>query len=211
MENVFRQLLKDAGTDHILAPLQHTPMEVIDDLVTFSLGIPPSPNDDEDNDETRNIQPRYIVEIGSGDGRILLEFARRTARFGTTTRLLQGFEIDEVAYSASLARLAQEEAEVAVDAAITPPGGCVQFILEDVLTSARVVWPEIDLLFMYITTSGLRRLWPLFCERCRPGTKVVSVQFQIDGVEAAEAYTSTYIDLRGEEISFTFYEYHTPR
>lgn len=181
MDAVFTELKRAAGTLHLLAPYQHTPLEVVPDFVAFC------------GENLR--EGARVVEVGSGDARLLIEVARSAP----VTRL-EGFEVDEEALSA-----AREALGLAPDVEKR-----IEVYGEDVMESSSVDWKEVTFLFMYLTVAGMARLWPFFCSRLQPGTKLVSIQFRIPGVDAVQSSTSKYTDLRGQEISFTFYLYETP-
>mmetsp|Transcript_10244 Transcript_10244/g.13320 ORF Transcript_10244/g.13320 Transcript_10244/m.13320 type:complete len:200 (-) Transcript_10244:309-908(-) len=178
MQSVFQELLENAGTDHILAPYQSTPYEIIEDFLNFAQIMP------ED----------FVVEIGCGDARLLVAAAKQTeAKFF-------GFEIDEGAFSEAEANVTQAEHQLGHSL------DNLHLSKEDVL-KVSFDWTTATVIFMYMTKSGLRRLWPFLKERLLHGTRVLCIQYSIDDAIPDREMETSYFDHKEVEQCFKFYSY----
>jgi 16S rRNA A1518/A1519 N6-dimethyltransferase RsmA/KsgA/DIM1 with predicted DNA glycosylase/AP lyase activity len=112
-----------------------------------------------------------VYDLGSGDGRILIEAAKRGNR-------AVGFEIDP-----ELVTLSEEKIESA--------GAVVKSKIivhrADLFTADL---SKADVVATYLPESFLTRLLPLF-EKMKPGARIVSHQFQIPGWVANETLPGT--------------------
>uniref|UniRef100_A0A7S2S8E8 Methyltransferase domain-containing protein n=1 Tax=Rhizochromulina marina TaxID=1034831 RepID=A0A7S2S8E8_9STRA len=180
MDLVFQELVSAHGSAEV-APYVHTPDEVHEAFLEFC-----------------HFEPsERVVEIGVGDGRLLLA----ALRAGVSS--IAGFEIDPIALEDVSRRLAMEGVTLGdqvtlhkVDAFGEPPVG--------------FEWEEVDTVYAYLGTRGMKRfgavLWPLL----RPGARMISVQFPAPELQPQRVETMRYKDCRTEELEFRFYEYIVP-
>jgi len=101
----------------------------------------------------------YVIDLGSGDGRILIAAARSNGAHGL------GVDIDP-------ARIAEANANARA-AGVT---GLVSFRREDLF---RTPLAEADILTLYLTQEVNLRLRPRILAQMRPGTRVVSNEFDM--------------------------------
>lgn len=101
----------------------------------------------------------YVIDLGSGDGRILIAAARSHGARGL------GIEIDP-------ARIREAEA----NARAAGVGHRVSFRREDLFETPL---QEADVLTLYLTPEVNRRLRPRILSQMRPGTRVVSHDFDM--------------------------------
>jgi len=117
----------------------------------------------------------YVIDLGSGDGRIVIAAARR----GATGH---GIDIDKDLVATS--RMNAEKAGV---------GDRVMFLQQDIFDSdisgASVVT-------MYLLPDVIRRLRPVFMHTLQPGTRIVSHSFDMD--EWSADSTLTVLDSTGD-------------
>ncbi len=125
------------------APYVATDLEVVDAM----LGLAEARPDD------------YVVDLGSGDGRILIAAARSFGARGL------GVDIDP-------ARIAEAEA----NARTAGVAGRVSFRREDLFETPL---GEADVLTLYLTQEVNLRLRPRIVAQMRPGTRVVSHDFDM--------------------------------
>jgi SAM-dependent methyltransferase len=126
----------------------------------------------------------YVVDLGSGDGRNVIAAARRGAR-------ALGVE-----YEPGMVQLSIRNA---ADAGVSDRARFVQGDMFEADFSTATV------LALFLLPDNLRRLKPKF-EKLRPGTRIVTNGYQIDGWEANEIGTAP-----GECISWcTAYLYVLP-
>jgi SAM-dependent methyltransferase len=102
-----------------------------------------------------------LYDLGSGDGRIVIRAAKR---FGTRG---VGIEIDRDLVSRSRAMAAQEGV-----------GDLVEFRRQDALT---VDVSEATVVTLYLLPEFNAKLRPIFDKELKPGTRVVSHDFGIEG------------------------------
>ena len=176
--DVFSELIASHGSVEI-APYVHAPAEIFEAFFAFA-GFAA--------DET-------VVEIGSGDGRLLLETARRAVP-------VTGFEIDPEAIADCRARLARATAEEASRITLRD---------EDAFSPAEgadVFWAKVDVVYAYLTPRGMKQIWADLVRRLRPGTRVISIQFQPPGQQPTHRQEKfSYVDKTGARCDFTFFEY----
>lgn len=103
----------------------------------------------------------YVVDLGSGDGRIVIAAARRFGARGL------GIELDDKLVEAS-----RENARLAGVA------GRVSFIQGDVLLTD---FSRASVVTVYLLPELIGKLQPLFIERLQPGTRIVSHAFGMAG------------------------------
>lgn len=101
----------------------------------------------------------YVIDLGSGDGRILISAARSNGAHGL------GVDIDP-------AQIAQANVN-ARNAGVT---GLVSFRQEDLF---RTPLQQADILTLYLTAEVNLRLRPRILSQMRPGTRVVSHDFDM--------------------------------
>jgi hypothetical protein len=101
----------------------------------------------------------YVIDLGSGDGRILIAAARSNGAHGL------GVDIDP-------ARIAEADANARA-AGVT---GLVTFRREDLFQTPLA---EADLVTLYLTQEVNLRLRPRLLAQMRPGTRVVSNEFNM--------------------------------
>ena len=106
----------------------------------------------------------FVVDLGSGDGRNVIAAAKRGAR-------ALGVE-----YEAQLVSISRKNAQAA------GVGDKAQFVQGDMF-EADV--SHATVLALFLLPDNLRRLKPTF-EKLRPGTRIVTNGFEIDGWEAKE-------------------------
>lgn len=105
----------------------------------------------------------YVIDLGSGDGRIVIEAARQGA-------VGHGVEIDPE--KIAMARENAEEAEV---------DDQVMFLKQDLFKSD---FSRASVVTMYLLPAINNKLQPKLMEELDPGTRIVSHSFDIDGWEA---------------------------
>ena len=108
-----------------------------------------------------------VYDLGCGDGRIVISAAVQRGCRGV------GFDIDPI----RVAEAKENAIQHGVEHLITIEE-------QDVF---KVDLQEADVIVMYLLPWMLRDLKPSF-DRCRPGTRIVSHDFEIEGVEAQERY-----------------------
>jgi hypothetical protein len=101
----------------------------------------------------------YVIDLGSGDGRILIAAARSNGAHGL------GVDIDP-------ARIAEADANARA-AGVT---GLVSFRREDLFQTPLA---QADILTLYLTQEVNLRLRPRILAQMRPGTRVVSNEFNM--------------------------------
>jgi SAM-dependent methyltransferase len=111
----------------------------------------------------------YVVDLGSGDGRIVIAAARRFGARGL------GIELDE--------RLVQLSRENARRAGV---GERVRFVQGDVLASD---FSEASVVTVYLLPELIGRLQPRFVSDLKPGTRIVSHSFGMAGWRADRTET----------------------
>src|SRR5512138_2171709 len=103
----------------------------------------------------------YVVDLGSGDGRIVIAAARRFGARGL------GIELDD-----KLVQASRENARLAGVA------DRVSFIQGDVLLTD---FSRASVVTVYLLPELIGKLQPLFIERLQPGTRIVSHAFGMAG------------------------------
>jgi SAM-dependent methyltransferase len=103
----------------------------------------------------------YVIDLGSGDGRILIAAARANGAHGL------GVDIDP-------ARIAEANANARA-AGVT---GLVSFRREDLFQTPLA---QADIVTLYLTQEVNLRLRPRILSQMRPGTRVVSNEFSMGG------------------------------
>jgi len=101
----------------------------------------------------------YLIDLGSGDGRIVIEAARRGA-------VGHGVELDS--------RLVETSFKNAVEAGVSDR---VLFLEEDIFETD---FSMATVITLYMSNAINLRLRPLLFEKLRPGTRVVSHIFHMD-------------------------------
>lgn len=175
---VFSQLIASRSENPAeIAPYVHTPEEVIETFFAFA-GFQTTDG---------------VVEIGSGDGRLLVELARRGVE-------VTGFEIDQEAI---------QDCRVRMEAlAATHPEQAALILVrpEDAFT-ADLDWAAVDVVYAYITPRGLKLVWSSLVQRLRPGTRIITIQFQLPSATIHRQETFAWVDHTNRRCEFTFFEY----
>jgi len=136
--------------------------------------------------ELARVGPDDVVyDLGCGDGRIVIATALETGCRG------YGFDID-----------AQRVAEARENLKRHDLQDRVQIVEQDLFT---VDLSQADVAMMYLLPWMMNKLVPQF-EQMKPGCRIVSHEFWIDGIEAADVVTVPTSD--GRET--TIYLYRTP-
>ncbi|HYI49771.1 MAG TPA: class I SAM-dependent methyltransferase [Allosphingosinicella sp.] len=142
-ENRFNPAALAGPAPQLDAPYLASPGEVVDAM----LGI-------------ARLRPEdFVIDLGSGDGRILIAAARSNGARGL------GVDIDP-------ARIAEAEANARA-AGVT---GLVSFRREDLF---RTPLAQADILTLYLSQEVNLRLRPRILAQMRPGTRVVSHEFDM--------------------------------
>ena len=110
-----------------------------------------------------------VYDLGSGDGRIVIATAKQRGARG------YGFEIDS--------KLVEESREHAREAGVDP---LVTFIRRDIFT---VDVSAATVVMLYLLPGMLRRLEPQL-KALKPGTRVVSHNFPMHGVEPDQVFNA---------------------
>ena len=112
-----------------------------------------------------NVTPKdFVIDLGSGDGRNVIAAAKRGAR-------ALGVE-----YEAQLVQISRKNAQAA------GVGDKAQFVQGDMFEADI---SQATVLALFLLPDNLRRLKPKF-EKLKPGTRIVTNGFEIDGWEAKE-------------------------
>jgi SAM-dependent methyltransferase len=141
--NAFNPAAFNAPTPKLDAPYVASDMEVVDAMLGLA-GV--RPDDD-------------VVDLGSGDGRILIAAARSTGAHGL------GVDIDP-------ARIAESNA----NAAAAHVSGLVSFRRQDLFQTPL---GDAEVLTLYLLPEINLRLRPRILAQMRPGTRVVSHDFDM--------------------------------
>jgi tRNA A58 N-methylase Trm61 len=104
-------------------------------------------------------QGDVVYELGAGEGRLLLQFARTPA-----ARVI-GYEISLVPYAIAWFRTRRLQPRVDIR-------------FKDFF---KVNLGEANVIFCFLTPPAMRKLQPKFAAECAPGTRVISYAFTIPG------------------------------
>lgn len=116
----------------------------------------------------------YVIDLGSGDGRIVIAAAKRGA-------VGHGIDLDP--------RRIKEARENAADAGVEDK---VLFIQEDLFTTD---FSRASVVTMYLLNSVNLKLRPHLLKNLRPGTRIVSHDFSMDEWEPDEFRKEGYSDI----------------
>ena len=100
-----------------------------------------------------------VYELGAGEGRLLLQFAK------TPATKITGFEISLVPYAIAWLRILRMRPRVTVR-------------FKDFF---RVDFREANVIFCFLTPPAMRKLKQKFEAECAPGTRIISYSFSIPG------------------------------
>ena len=107
-----------------------------------------------------NLQAGEVAyELGAGEGRLLLQFAR------TPAAKVTGFEISLVPYAIAWLRVRRLRPRVTVR---------FQDFFKTDFSQANVI-------FCFLTPPAMRKLQLKFAAECKPGTRIISYAFSIPG------------------------------
>lgn len=107
-----------------------------------------------------DLQPGDVAyELGAGEGRLLLQFAR------TPASKVLGFEISLVPFAIAWLRVRRLRPRVAI-------------LFKDFF---RMPLGEANVIFCFLTPPAMRKLQPKFAAECKPGTRIISYAFSIPG------------------------------
>jgi len=174
---VFQQLMTNAGTEKELAPDMNLPEEV---FPTLAAVLKLSPGD-------------RVLEVGSGDARVVSHLAAQHPECS-----FMGVELDEALHAAGVARLSAAPEGVA---------GRVELRCGDALALAGEEVTSVGAMYMYMTMRGMRAIYPWAKAHAAPGTRLITAQFRVTGVDHHEVEEVTYTDARGVDLTFRFYTY----
>ncbi len=104
-------------------------------------------------------QGEVVYELGAGEGRLLLQFAR------TPAAKVVGFEISLVPYAIAWLRVRALRPRVSVR-------------FKDFF---KMDFREANVIFCFLTPPAMRKLQAKFTAECKPGTKIISYAFTIPG------------------------------
>ena len=193
MTQMCTELRVRAGTEHILAPIMHTPHAVLPRLVSFAALS--------EHDK--------VVEIGCADARILLAVAKACGAACT------GFEIDATMVRAARQAVGAQGVRVRVEHAdVFDCGGGLPACAAEGADALR--WADVTCVFVYLVATGMAKLWPWLCERLPAGTRVVSSQYHERflleaslGVELEASERLSFVDERGARQPWFMHAYRT--
>ncbi len=140
---LFAQIAPGQVDSGVTAPFVTTPTEVVDRMLALA-GTNASD---------------YVVDLGSGDGRVVIEAARK---FGARSL---GLELDP-----KLVALSREKASAAGVA------GRTEFRVEDVL---RADFSRATVVTVYLLPSLMAQLAPTFLDGLQPGSRIVTHAFPL--------------------------------
>jgi precorrin-6B methylase 2 len=140
-EMSFDEVLAEEGSKRLDVPFVPTPMEVVDKMLEFA-----DPQEGE-----------YLIDLGSGDGRIPVEAAKKYK-----VRAL-GVDLDPKRVQEGIERAKRERVTESVE-----------FKEQDLFDTDI---SEADILTMYLLQSVNERLRPRILKEMRPGARVVSHAF----------------------------------
>lgn len=100
-----------------------------------------------------------VYELGAGEGRLLLQFAR------TSAAKIVGFEISLVPFAIAWLRVRRLRPRVSVR-------------FQDFF---KTNFREADVIFCFLTPPAMRKLQPKFAAECKPGTRIISYAFSLPG------------------------------
>jgi tRNA A58 N-methylase Trm61 len=105
-----------------------------------------------------DLKPGEVVyELGAGEGRLLLQFAR------TSAAKIVGFEISLVPYAIAWLRIRRLHPRVSVR-------------FQDFF---KIDFRDANVIFCFLTPPAMRKLQLKFAAECKPGTRIISYAFSI--------------------------------
>ena len=138
-------------------------------------------------------QGEYLIDLGSGDGRLVIEAARRYGAQG------HGIDIEE-----NLVQLATDNARAA------GVSDRVRFIAGDLFQADL---SKADIITVYLLPSIMDRLVPKLLKELKPGARIVSHDYPLVGMQFDQALNFNFEEKR--EISGTtttvIYHYTVPK
>ncbi len=137
--------------------------------------------------ELARVGPEDVVyDLGCGDGRILVMAVKE---FGAKKAV--GYELSQRLYESTLKKIESMKLRSKINL-------INRNLFEADLSQATVIT-------LYLTTSGNKRLQPKLVNEAKPGTRIVSHDFMIEGWQASNSVQLTrYTDIHLYIISKTF-------